>query len=315
MPTKYLFILGAQRSGSTLLNLVLGSHPAAIAIGEGWKLNQAVVENNECTCGQPIQECAFWKKVSVAMEQDIGWNPFVSPGQRVMHRRDVGKIRSILLIAAEKIVGKLGATKASNAMLSLIKKSSTSKSVVTTGFALLDACLVASGAKLAVDSGKDAFRVDAMFSQRPELCKIVFLVRDGRGVSASRLGKGRSPSTPNHPSMQSAARQWKKENLQTLAVVKRFPSEAWMIQRYEEFCESPKQVLSKICDFAGFEFDESMLQFGDQQHHNLIGNRMRFSKQANIRVDDAWRNNLTQQELAEFNEIAGELNKHFGFTE
>lgn len=293
---------------------MLGSHRDAIAVGEGWKLNQAVAENNECTCGLPIRECPFWAAVTSEMEQEIGWNPFSQPGKQIMHRRDVGKLRSIFLIAAEKIVGRLGARVPSRFFLKMVRNSSTSRSVATTGFALQDACLKVSERKIAVDSGKDAFRVDAMFRLRPEQSKIVVLVRDGRGGSASRLGKGRNPSRANHPTMRSAANQWKKENLQTLAVVEQFPENAWMLQRYEEFCESPETVMNNICSFAGIEFDNGMLRFSNPIHHNLIGNRMRFSKENQIQLDDAWRENLSPKELSTFDQVAGALNRRFGFS-
>jgi len=314
MNTKYLFILGAQRSGSTLLNLVLGSHSQATAIGEGWKLNAAVVDNKECTCGQQFRDCPFWSAVAIAMEKEMGWNPMASPGAQVLHRHDIRKLASFFLIAAEKAVGQLGARPLSRRILSMVRQTSTMKSVVKSSFSLLDACLQVSDAALAVDSGKDAFRVDALYRERPNESKVLFLVRDGRGVSASRLGKGRNPTTPNRFSMKSAASQWKKENQQSLAVVEQLPEDAWIIQRYEEFCESPEQVLRHICSFAGVEYEPQMQAFTTQTHHNLIGNRMRFSREGQIKLDDAWRDNLSEEELKTFDRVAGDLNRQFGFT-
>ena len=70
-----VYIIGDSRSGSTLLDYLLASHPEAFSVGEvhhlhGYYYKQGVGKSNEwrCSCGQHIENCKFWsdilKKVS-----------------------------------------------------------------------------------------------------------------------------------------------------------------------------------------------------------------------------------------------------------
>src|SRR5258706_786037 len=62
---RVLFIGGMGRSGSTLLDRMLGSAPGVVSVGELRKFwRRGVVTNELCGCGQPIRECPFWRDVA-----------------------------------------------------------------------------------------------------------------------------------------------------------------------------------------------------------------------------------------------------------
>ena len=63
-PLHVVYVMGVGRSGSTLLDIALGSHPRVESVGElknlvrgGWR------ENGYCACGSRVQECDFWARV------------------------------------------------------------------------------------------------------------------------------------------------------------------------------------------------------------------------------------------------------------
>src|SRR5687768_6323887 len=59
-----LFIAGPGRSGSTLLDLLLGQIDGFCSTGELrfiWK--RGFAENQLCGCGKPFRECEFWTEV------------------------------------------------------------------------------------------------------------------------------------------------------------------------------------------------------------------------------------------------------------
>lgn len=67
MKRKVVFILGLSRVGSTLLDLVLGSTPQAVGLGEvydtlqfDWKSGYGT---RTCSCGKSCCRCPFWKHV------------------------------------------------------------------------------------------------------------------------------------------------------------------------------------------------------------------------------------------------------------
>src|SRR5512143_3727059 len=63
------YILAASHSGSTLLSLLLGSHPQVATIGE-IRLSPGPMGDlarYRCSCGALIQECGFWRQVREGM--------------------------------------------------------------------------------------------------------------------------------------------------------------------------------------------------------------------------------------------------------
>lgn len=53
---KVLYICSAGRSGSTLINLVLGSHSQCMSLGEIEHLPKNIALNTPCSCGAAARE-------------------------------------------------------------------------------------------------------------------------------------------------------------------------------------------------------------------------------------------------------------------
>ena len=61
-----LFIGGLGRSGSTLVDRVLGQTPGVCSVGELVFLwERGLLANERCGCGEPFDGCPFWKEVGV----------------------------------------------------------------------------------------------------------------------------------------------------------------------------------------------------------------------------------------------------------
>ena len=311
---RYVFILGAQRSGSTLLNLILGSHSRMFAVGEAWKLNQQIQSGNGCTCGAPsVSECPFWNNVSQRLEQEVGWNPIKKPGGRKLHRTELGRIRSDVFSVLERMSLGFGHSLNSNWIGATMWHLPPTRKIAANNSQLLSACHDVAEQKIIVDSGKDPFRADFVGRLNRESSRYIFLVRDGRGVASSRLGKGRDQSKPNYPEIQSATRRWVLENRMTLSRLNGLPPEMWMRQKYEDFCQSPESSMRQICDWLDLPYEPSMLEFRHHTHHNVMGNRMRTGTRQAISMDDAWKQNLTPQEINEFELAGGWINRELGY--
>lgn len=60
-----IYIVSNGRSGSTLLDLLLGAHPEAMTVGEiqilPWEFKLGGLQ--PCSCGLQVPECPFWKDV------------------------------------------------------------------------------------------------------------------------------------------------------------------------------------------------------------------------------------------------------------
>ena len=65
---RVTYILGAGRSGSTVLERLLASAPDAVAVGEIATLWREPLAKLTCSCGAPALECGFWGDVRKAAD-------------------------------------------------------------------------------------------------------------------------------------------------------------------------------------------------------------------------------------------------------
>lgn len=62
MPDRY-FIMGASRSGSSLIELAVAVLTGGIALGETrWIFKRGCIDDDICGCGQYFSECPYWQK-------------------------------------------------------------------------------------------------------------------------------------------------------------------------------------------------------------------------------------------------------------
>ena len=68
-----IIILGAARSGSTLVAKTIGNHPMAFTLGEINRFNQEI-ENKEtlCGCGKLLYHCEFWNDILASRNLKYG---------------------------------------------------------------------------------------------------------------------------------------------------------------------------------------------------------------------------------------------------
>lgn len=71
-----VFICSAGHSGSTLLDMMLGSHPRCESIGELVHLPMDMATNRTCTCGTPMRDCSLWPEVMRRMGVDPVADPY-----------------------------------------------------------------------------------------------------------------------------------------------------------------------------------------------------------------------------------------------
>ena len=92
MTVKVLYIASSPRSGSTILERVLGQIPGFVATGElRYLWERGLIESQLCGCGQLAPRCDFWRQCLAEWRRQIP-EPF-SPEhvddllKRIMHLR------------------------------------------------------------------------------------------------------------------------------------------------------------------------------------------------------------------------------------
>lgn len=69
---KVLFIAGTGRSGTTILNSILGQVPGCFAAGEvRYVWRRGILEDHRCGCGEPFSQCPAW---TVVMQKALDGN-------------------------------------------------------------------------------------------------------------------------------------------------------------------------------------------------------------------------------------------------
>jgi hypothetical protein len=115
--------------------------------------------------------------------------------------------------------------------------------------------------------------------------------------------------------MKSSAKQWRKSVKNTEKVLITVPSKKKITISYENVCRDPEQTLSQIYEWLGVDEDfandwRDRLQ---NQQHQIPGNHVLFKGINNIKLDQAWRVQLTEEDIKVFNLIARKVNSKYGY--
>jgi hypothetical protein len=306
--TNFAYILSSSYSGSTLLAMLLGAQPEACTVGEIRAPQVGDPAIYRCSCGAAIKECGFWKKVNAAMAARGSAVVDIADAQFSIYTIEQPYIRRLLaplargpfLEAARDLA--LGLSPAWKTHL---------KSVRARNAALVQVLRELTGAKLVVDSSKEALQLKYLLAVPSLRIKVVHLVRDGRAVALSMIAHGLKAETRAR-TVELAARSWSRRNESAEDLLARLPASRWTRVRYEDLCAGPEQVLRRVCEFLEIDHRNLVLDFRSRQQH-VLGNDMRLGSTSQIRLDDRWRTQLSREDVEVFERSAGRLNRKYGY--
>lgn len=303
-PLRVVYIAGVGRSGSTVLDSVLGNHPHIQSVGELSRLaSDAWVQNFYCSCGRRSQECPFWLAVHEAW-CDLNGN--FSVQEYIETQNKVEQVRHMPSLTRESW-----------------KKTETFRVYAEQTLLLLKAIQKVSGCNTIVDSSKGLERAFVL-SLIPEIdLRVIQLVRDPRGVVWSHkkaftkdLQNGLPRDIDSQPAWR-AALYWCRINLQADWLRKRLGPEKALLLRYEDFMQQTLPVLQKIGNFIGVDLmnvqrviDEGRELFFD---HTIAGNRVRMKGKLELKFDQEWRQKLSSKDRRITELLSGWLMTRYGY--
>jgi hypothetical protein len=305
--TRVLYIGGWGRSGSTLLDRVLGQVPGVVSLGEVRELWQrGWVENRPCGCGAPFADCPFWTEVG---RQAFGGWARLDRDEVLRLRYSLDRPWATPVLLGRRSVGFMG------------RRVATYTSILD---ALYRAIHDVSGGKVIVDSSK--LPSHALLLRRiPALdLRMVHLVRDSRGVVFSwkkrvvnRVTSGPPQYMEKYDTFSASARYLLYNGLTAAAGRKRIP---YLRVRYEDFVGEPRRTLESILEHAGIEpapEDLSFLRDGEvalAPNHTVDGNPVRFSVgPVRLRVDDAWRSEMSPRDRFWVTTLTSPMLRSYGY--
>jgi hypothetical protein len=316
-------IVGSGHSGSTLLDMLLGSHSRISSLGEAYFLYFNVNNSTPadvCTCGKHVTECGFWQAVEhaardllgsgdqpalpglvvadprlLAMRDEQGEFRARKPGEKVLHR---SRLNEAVLLTGSRVLRRWLALISRNVALH--------RDIAHNLHVLYEAVRRAHGTPIIVDSTKNPGYFKSVYLAREVPMTLLLVLRDGRAVCSSRMRR-------EGVTMRQAASIWKNEHRKRRLASLTVARSNILSVRYEDLCDRPEEELTRVCRHLGLDFEPAMLDFR-RQSHNLGGNPMRHrSEEDEIRRDDRWRDDLSADDLAEFDRVAGGLNRSFGY--
>jgi hypothetical protein len=333
-PVRVLEIAGLGRSGSTILDIVLGNHPHIESVGEvgnltlnGWISRESLrgIDPNKrrvpiCTCGKrldvlyvdtPDEACPFWSRVRGE------WVERTDPESIENYPKLRGYFeRTRLALLIQQCLRLLYENR---------RQSASFRSYAKLTRAFFESIRAVSGKPIIVDSTKSPVRAFA-HSLVPGIdLYVVHLVRDGRGVITSRrktfkkdIRAGIMWDHEGYPMWRTIVR-WIGLNLAAEWVCARLGPKKTMRLRYEDFVADPKGALERIGSLIQLDLTDvaEAASSGQpmQAGHNVGGNRTKKSEIITLRPELAkeWKIALSATEQRISWMLMGWLMRRYGY--
>ncbi len=169
--TKVIYIVGAGHSGSTLLDMIIGSSPQAVSTGELSYIN--VFANPDkyqnyhciCSCEKLLRDCVTWKEVAdldCSVQHTFSLSENIRMALQIVFR---------FLKTGKRVTD--DSAEFYRAFLDNCKKNNPDADII-------------------IDSSKDPRRLFILMNQSGLEVYPIFLVRDGRSIAHSGYHKKRS---------------------------------------------------------------------------------------------------------------------------
>ncbi len=323
MRTRLAYILSASHSGSTLLAMVLGSHPEVATAGELKLTAIGDPDRYRCSCREELRKCPFWSGIAKDMAA-LGFA--FDPGDAGTDFHSVGSSYArYLLRPLHRARGLEALRDAGLAMSPAWRREYAS---IQAKNAALVACIAErSGKKVVVDSSKIGVRLKYLLRNPALDVSVVRLVRDGRAVALTYMDSARFADASDERlrgggmgivggrrglGMEDAAREWRRSNEEAQNIVDGLDPSRSIEVRYEAFCRDPGAEASRIFEFLGVAAADAVARFRSAVQH-VVGNGMRLDDAREVRLDNRWEGVLSPSELGVFDAMAGDLNRRMGY--
>lgn len=303
---RVILLGGLGRSGTTLVERILGELPGAAALGEIVHLWRRDVRDNErCACNQHFHDCPFWREVGALAFG--GWD-----------KVDVPRIEALQeAVERTRFIPKLGRATLPTALRADVLEYAGYYAKV------YRAAATVAGASVVIDSSKHS---SLAFCLRwaPDIdLRVVHVVRDARAVAYSWTKQVARPETDGAEEMTRysptrSALLWDVHNA-AFGMLRRRGVPVRTV-RYEDFLADPVGSTRDIAAFAELPLPDGALDYLGTDHadlgtvHSAAGNPMRF-KTGRIALarDDEWRTRLPSGQRRLVSAVTAPMRRGYGY--
>jgi hypothetical protein len=287
---KVLFVTAFGRSGTTLLDNIVGQLEGFFSLGEvSYVWDRAVRDDLLCACGDPFSACRFWSRIAgeafAGLDRDeverlISTRDRLGTGQVAARALSGGRRRS--LPEVERYARRV--------------------------HQLYEAVRRATGSRVLVDSSKAPPHGFVLERIRDVELFVLHMIRDPRAVAYSWQKKkvydpsGEEPMYMTRLSARRSCALWLKWNIAAELMWSRWKGR-YLRLRYEDFVQEPRATVEGLLSLLGEGMPKLPFSGPDrvrlEQNHTVGGNPIRFDEGlVEIRRDDDWKDRLPRSQRA-----------------
>lgn len=298
-------------SGSTMLSIILGTHPAISTVGELKGIShRGNYKTFKCSSGNLMIESPFWIDMEREMQilqmdfslQNFHTNIFYPAQSSLGHLANLPYYQILNSLFLDDLKDRCMRWIFHNRYRHILR-------AVNNSYYFAKILCQKENSSIFLDSSKDVVALKYLkkyMGQEVEF-KLIHLVRDSRAVVNSFVKKNKAKSVTD------AAQYWKKTHEKIESVKKNFfKQENCITVYYEQFCQEPENELKKLSNFLGIVYNYKIANIDNNEHH-IIGNSTRLKPIEHIRSDFNWKTNLSAEQLKEIHNITGAVNQYYGF--
>ena len=271
-----IFVVGASRSGTTLLQLMLNAHPNIAIYGE---LHY-------------FDEILQIKKLLPSLKTDEDIDRFF------LMLRNVYSYRH--LPHSEKVY---------NAVKLRMKNDNSCSYEKFYKFSLEENAAINHSERIGEKTPENIRYLKKLITIFPN-CKIIHIVRDPRAVIASCI---KVPWTSNSTIIN--ALKWKSEVNNSQVFLRSNPSVSYLEVLYEKLVSTPQNELKRICRFMGEGYDQKMLDYYKLSDRNLRNEPWKNGTKRPIYGSSTqrWRNELSAAQIFIIEKTVSSFMRKFGY--
>lgn len=296
-----LYIAGAGRSGTTLLDRILGTLGAfsSAELNRVWE--HGVVLDHGCGCGVPFSECSFWREVT---SLSMGEDPRKTATRAVELQSSVARSRDFFRLYTGVASPAYRARVAE--YRELLRR-------------FYGAVAEASGERVIVDSSKIPTEALVLAGVPGLDVRVVHLVRDPRACVYSwrrhRIDPGHG-GTQGKQSTLRTVRFWNTRNTLAGMLSHRLP---YVRVTYEALTSDPDATLRAICSAVGGVDPDALRLHGDRAielptTHAVSGNPSRYrTGVVELRTDSEWQESMDPATARTVTLLTAPLLRRYGY--
>ena len=290
-----LYIASIGRSGSTLLESMLGAHSRVATTGEFhiWPHEIRMGGVRPCGCGEFVEDCEFWSEVRRRVD------PLAQEGPGLDFFREAhnhGKT-----IRRERLEALSDKPTEALADQALIEAYGRNNEALFQAFLDVTAEQLGERPDWVVDASKDPYRLAWLARSGRFDIKVIHLVKNPRAFAYSVTkkhihGENGSPPSSAFTRLYYTARQstaWTIQNGLFARVARNvLRAEDYLLVQYEELASAPHETFQRVCEMIGMPYEANAVEdFRTGSVHTIAGNPMRYEKRG-ITLDERWKNKL-----------------------